>query len=187
MTDEELLKSYRGGNLQACDTLLVRYKSKVLSIAHKFFLVGGDSEDLVQEGMCGLYSAVTSFTGDSGFSSYAYTCIKNRILDAVKKADSNKNLALNGSTPYGESGEPVDGNGFNPEELLIISETSGEFNELLKRSLSPFEYKALRMYADGATMTEIAKGLNKTYKQTDNALSRAKQKAKIVFGKKYRE
>lgn len=186
MTDEELLKEYRDGNAQACDELLVRYKSKVLSIAHKFFLVGGDAEDLVQEGMCGLYSAVTSFTGESGFSSYAYACIKNRMLDAVRKGESNKNLALNDSEPYGE-GEPVDGNGFNPEELLIISETNGEFNELLKRVLSPFEYKALSLYADGATITEIAAGLNKTYKQIDNALSRAKQKAKIVFGKKYGE
>ena len=79
LTEEELVSSFRGGDKSAGEELLVRYKNKVLSVARRFFLAGGDTDDLVQEGMCGLYSAMTSFEGGSGFSAYAYASIRNRI------------------------------------------------------------------------------------------------------------
>lgn len=181
MKDEELIALHRAGDNRACDELLDRYKNKVLKVARRFFLVGGDTEDLVQEGMCGLYSAITSFSGDGGFCSYAHACIKNRIIDAVKKSGSSKNTALNCFQPLSEDGEGGAAIVFSPEEALIGNEEAKEFSETMKRELSPLEYKAVCLYIDGATMTEISEALGKTYKQTDNALARAKNKLRKIL------
>lgn len=176
LTDEELVALFREGEKYAGEVLLVRYKNTVRAVARRFFLVGGDTEDLVQEGMCGLYSAMISFEGGSGFDRYAYACIKNRIRDAVKKSCSNKNSALNRSLPFLEDGDGLAAEQFSPEEALIGSETANEFSEIMKSSLSEMEYRAIRMYIDGAPISEISASLGSTYKQTDNALMRAKHK-----------
>lgn len=176
LSDEELIARFRAGDKKAGEEVLVRHKNSVLSVARKFFIAGGDVEDLVQEGMCGLYSAMISFDGTGGFSPYAYACIKNRILDAVKRARADKNSALEHSTSLNECREGGTERSFSPEELLIGSEAASEFFIKLKGVLSPFEYRAICMYIDGANMAEICSALNKTYKQTDNALVRAKHK-----------
>ena len=182
-TDCELVTLFRGGEKGAGEELLGRYKNTVLSVARKFFLVGGDTEDLVQEGMCGLYSAITCFEGDSGFKSYAYACIKNRIRDAVKKSGNKKNYALNRFLPFFEDDAGVTGSEFSPEEALIGNETVNEFFEIMKSSLSPMEYKAICMYIEGSRIAEISVAINRTYKQTDNALMRAKHKLRRVLNK----
>ncbi|MDE5789101.1 MAG: sigma-70 family RNA polymerase sigma factor [Clostridia bacterium] len=182
-TDCELVALFRGGEKGAVEELLGRYKNTVLSVARRFFLIGGDTEDLVQEGMCGLYSAITCFEGDCGFKNYAYACIKNRIRDAVKKSGNNKNCALNRFLPLLEDGDGMTAAEFSPEEALIGSETVNEFFEIMKNSLSPMEYKAIRMYIDGLRISEISVALNRTYKQTDNALRRAKHKLRRVLNK----
>ena len=182
LSDEELVARFRTGDKRAGEEVLARYKNNVLSVARRFFLAGGDTEDLVQEGMCGLYSAMISFEGKSGFSAYAHACIRNRILDAVKKSCAYKNSALNDSAPFNEDGaEAVQS--FSPEELVIGSEAATEFFKKIKGALSPLEYRAICMYIDGATMAEICAALNKTYKQTDNALVRAKHKLVGIFTK----
>ncbi len=182
-TDEELVAAFRRGDKAAGEQLLTRNKNAVLSIARRFFLYGGDSEDLVQEGMCGLYSAMTSFEGASGFSAYAYSCVKNRILDAVRRSGSNKNLALNGFIPLGEGEDALPSTEFSPEEKLLGSEEKREFTEIMKGALSPLEYRAICLYIDGCTLPEISAELNKTYKQTDNAIARAKSKLRRVYEK----
>ena len=179
-SEEELVALFRSGDKCAGEELLVRYKNRVLATARRFFLYGGDAEDLVQEGMCGLYSAMMSFESDSGFSAYAYACIRNRILDAVKKSENGKNSALNGCAYINDDGE-LPAEEYSPEDKLIYSETAEEFTEIMKRVLSPFEYSAMRMYIDGATMAEIARSTGKTYKQTDNALARPKNKMRRVL------
>lgn len=179
MTEEQLILSFRGGDKAAGEELLVRYKNKVLSIARRFFLVGGDTDDLVQEGMCGLYSAMTSFEGNSGFPAYAYACIKNRILDAVKKSESSKNAALNGSSPISAADSKADC--INPEEMLIDDENECETAQKMQSVLSDLEYKVIRMYVDGATMSEIVSSLRLTYKQADNAIMRAKNKLRALY------
>ena len=183
ISDEELVSRFRAGDKKAGEEVLVRYKNSVLSVARRFFLAGGDTEDLVQEGMCGLYSAMISFDGTSGFSPYAHACIRNRIFDAVKKSCTDKNSALNESKPFNECEEGGAENSFSPEELLLGSEAESEFFRKMKGVLSPLEYKAICMYIDGATMSEICSALNKTYKQTDNALVRAKHKLVGVLTK----
>lgn len=181
--DEELVSLFRDGEKGAGEELLVRYKNTVLSVARRFFLVGGDTEDLVQEGMCGLYSAIISFDGESGFNNYAYACIKNRICDAVKKSSNKKNSALNRFLPFFEDNEGMAVSEFSPEEALIDSETVSEFFEIMNRFLSPMEYRAICMYIEGSPIAEISVALNRTYKQTDNALMRAKHKLRRVLNK----
>ncbi len=181
MTEEVLVRAFRKGDKYAGEELLVRYKNKVLSVARRFFLIGGDTDDLVQEGMCGLYSAMTTFTGESGFSSYAYACIKNRILDAVRKSSGAKNAALNDSSPITEADGEI--GLINPEEILIEGEDESETAQKMQSVLSDLEYKVIKMYVDGATMSEIVSSSGLTYKQADNALSRAKNKLRALYGR----
>lgn len=178
--DERLIELFRQGDGEACEELLNRYKNKVLAIARCYFLSGGDTEDLVQEGMCGLYSAMTSFNGESGFAPYAHACIRNRIIDAVKHSLGNVQPVI--LKPFSEDEEGGAVSAFSPEDALINSEDRREFTDIMKKSLSPLEYKAVALYANGATMAEMASALNLTYKQTDNALARAKRKLKNIIG-----
>ena len=181
-SDEALVKLFRQGNQRACDEILYRYKNRVLALSRRFFLAGGDAEDLAQEGMCGLYSAMLSFEGEAGFSAYANASVKNRILDALKKSASKKNSAVSDSVSYEDSQQTLNAV-FTPEDALIDSENLTEYRAVMKRELSPLEYKTICAYIDGATMNEICLSLNKNYKQIDNALSRAKHKLSKVFVK----
>ena len=181
-SDEALVKLFRQGDRRACEEILYRYKNRVLALARRFFLTEGDVEDLAQEGMCGLYSAMLSFEGDTGFSSYANACVKNRILDSIKKYSSRKNSAVADSISY-EDDQQAASTVSTPEDALIGSESLSEFRAVMQRELSSLEYKTICAYIDGATMNEICLMLNKTYKQVDNALSRAKNKLRKIFVK----
>lgn len=178
-TDEKLFETFRGGDKSAGEELLVRYKNIVRSVAHKFFLVGGDTDDLVQEGMCGLYAAMTSFEGETGFAAYAYTSIKNRIIDAVKQTERMKYSALNDSVPITQAKGKA--TCIDPEAMLIDIENEREMLKKMQSALSTLEYKVIRMYIDGATMAEIASLLNLEYKQADNAVMRAKGKLRKLY------
>lgn len=178
--DELLVKLFRQGNQRACDELLYRYKSKALAMSRQYFYACGDAEDLAQEGMCGLYSAMLSFEGDAGFAAYAVASVKNRILDALKKSSSLKHSMAADSVSYEDDQQAITAV-FTPEDTLIGRESISEFKEVMKRELSSLEYKTICAYIDGATMNEICQSLNKSYKQIDNALSRAKQKLSKFF------
>ncbi len=178
LTDEQLIAAFHGGDGNACEEVLNRYKNKVLVIARRYFLYGNSTEDLVQEGMCGLYSAMMSFKGESGFAPYAYACIRNRIYDLLKRSSGEVPAEVQEQlSVVGERELPV---GVTPEDALIDSEESRELSELLKSCLSGLELRAVEMYVDGATMNEMTKALNITYKQLDNALTRAKRKLKNI-------
>lgn len=180
MTDEELALACQSGDKQALEQLYIRYKPYVLKIARRFFLSGGETEDLVQEGTHGLYSAVSGFKeGSASFSAYAYKCIKNRILDAVKKSAGNKHSALNNFLPIIEIGEEWATE--SPEDEIIMLEDKRELLLKMSKSLSAFEFKAIEMYTEGMTMAEISSALKKTPKSVDNALNRAKNKLQKVI------
>lgn len=181
MTDNELISAFRGGDLSACEQLLNKYKPIVLRVARRFFLSGGETEDLVQEGMCGLYSAMQKFQrGD--FAPYAYSCIKNRIIDAVKHSESYKNLALNSSLSIDGGTLNLVSGAVNPEDEVIKSESRDELTALMRKYLSPLEYRVMSMYVDGASMSEMCSALNKNYKSVDNAISRSKNKLQRILG-----
>lgn len=181
MSDEELVHALQEGDKSAWEKLYTKYKPIVLSIARRFFLSGGETEDLVQEGMCGLYSAVTGFRPESGaFSTYANKCIKNRIVDAVKMSNGAKHSALNNFLPIMEVGNSWISND-NPEDEVIGRESKKEILQKMSKVLSSLEFKAIIMYTDGLSMTEISSALGKNTKSIDNAINRAKNKLQGIL------
>ena len=179
IADEELAFAAQGGDRSAAETLLEKYKNAVRGIARGYFLEGGDGEDLVQEGMIGLYSAITGYReGGMSVKNFAYLCIHRRIMTAVKSASRQKHLALNRYVPLVNA----DGQGTdivseeNPETILIGGEERGEFLRLLREQLSPAEYEALLSYMEGLSIAEIAARTGKREKSVENAVQRAKKK-----------
>ena len=176
MTDEQLVALCKRGDKVAWEQLYERYKPRVLKIARRFFLSGGETEDLVQEGMCGLYSAVNGFVQDkANFSAFASSCIRNRIVDAVKKSGRAKHSALNNFLPIVEVGEDLISSD-TPEDELIMREDKRELLHKMSKILSSREFKAVVMYTDGMTLSEISSALDKNIKSVDNAINRAKHK-----------
>ena len=180
-TDEELVLLSRGGNEQATEELLRRYSGLVRSCARRYFLIGGETEDLIQEGMIGLCRAIRNYDGEregcSSFKNFAYLCISRQILDAVKKASKANAEALPLNGGMAESG-------MSPEDILILSDEQKEFRQKMSKVLSDFEFKVMTMYMDGMTCAEICEATGKSAKSVDNALQRSKRKLLDIILKK---
>lgn len=176
MTDEQLILSARSGDKTAEGELLNKYSTLAKAISAGFFISGATDEDLFQEGMVGLYSAIGGYDLNSGtnFSTYAYKCIRNAVLDAVKKSLGAKHAALNNFVPIVEIAH--DRIISDPEDELIRREQRREFLQKISRILSSFEFKATVMYIDGLSASEIAATMDKSPKSVSNALTRAKLK-----------
>lgn len=176
MTDEQLILSARSGDKTAEGELLNKYSTLAKAISAGFFISGATDEDLFQEGMVGLYSAIGGYDLNSGtnFSTYAYKCIRNAVLDAVKKSLGAKHAALNNFVPIVEIAD--DRIISDPEDELIRREQRREFLQKISRILSSFEFKATVMYIDGLSASEIAATMDKSPKSVSNALTRAKLK-----------
>lgn len=179
--DEELVALSRAGDKQATETLLLRHVGLVRSLARGFFLVGGETEDLLQEGMIGLYNAIGDYKPDSGnsFKNFARLCVSRRILDAVRVAASKKNAPLNGYvalTDWLWLGEP-----FSAEDKLILSDEKREFKQRISKELSDFEFKVTMMYMDGMSCSEICEATGKSAKSVDNAIQRSKKKLQTIL------
>jgi RNA polymerase sporulation-specific sigma factor len=172
-TDEELVLLFRSGGEGAMEELFRRHSGLVRSCARRYFLIGGETEDLIQEGMIGLYRAMGSYDGNregsSSFKNFAYLCISRQILDAVKRASKS------GAEAYSLNGGMAE-RGLDPEELLILSDEQKEFRQKMSRELSDFEFKVMTMYMDGMTCAEICETTGKSAKSVDNALQRSKRK-----------
>ena len=167
------------GDALATDELMLRYNRAVLARARQFFLAGGETEDLVQEGMMGLFNAVHDYKREMGksFKNFAYLCVTRRIYDAIGKMTAKKNAVLTESVPLFDKKvlEMLD-EGQSPEESVIDSEAHEEFEIKLMKLLSDFEYRVLKMYMVGMTYTQICEATKKPFKSVDNALVRAKKK-----------
>ena len=182
MTDEELILKSRNGDRLTQEEILNKYIGLVHAIAARFFLHGGENEDLVQEGMVGLYSAVNGFEeGGANFSSYAYACIRNAVLSAIKKSLGAKNAALNDFVPIVEIGEEI--SSVSPEDEIIRRENRREFLQKISKSLSSTEFKAIVMQLDGMSVAEISSAVGKPQKSVSNALARAKAKLVKLYRK----
>lgn len=179
MTEEELVYLARTDKA-AQEQLFKKYEPLVKSVAARFFLNGGERQDLVQEGFVGLYSAVNCFdAGGAGFSSYAYACIRNAIVDAVKKSLGAKYSALNNFVPIVEIGGEISPD--SPEDEIIRRESRSEFLQKISKNLSSLEFKAIVMQLDGMSAGEIADALEKPVKSVNNALARAKSKLEKLY------
>lgn len=191
LRDEELIKLYREGNEDAIDIIFERYKYLVRKKAKAMFIAGGDNDDLIQEGMIGLYKAVRDYDEDkqTAFSTFAGMCINRHIMSAVTASNRMKNMPLNSYVSFdapanddAQSGAKLieilmPDNEQNPEYLFIDREHTRLLEDKLINALSPYEKKVLDMYLEGKDYIQIAKELDKQPKSVDNAIQRIKKKA----------
>lgn len=189
LCDEQLVFMSVNGNREAEETILHRYKSYVKSKARTYYLIGADNDDIVQEGMIGLYKAVRDFNPEKNitFKTFADVCITRQILTAIRTANRNKHIPLNGSLSMNapvfdeESGTTFINliqhtSVSNPEEIYIIDETLREIKNDISKRLSGFESRVLELYLEGLSYVEISETMNKSMKSVDNALQRIKKK-----------
>ena len=154
LTDEQLVALSQHKDENAIEELFNRYKYIVSAIAHSYFLNGGDSEDLIQEGLFAVFKAISSFNAKANFKTYVYTCVKNRIFSVIKSSNRNKNLPLNNylSISGGVESDNLDKNkaiidkNFSPEETYINLEAENELKGKISKVLSEYEYKILVYY-----------------------------------------
>lgn len=188
-SDEAIIQSIRNGDEQAQEYILNKYKPLVKAKSRAYFLIGADREDIIQEGMIGLYKAIRDYRREknTSFRSFAELCINRQIITAIKAATRQKHLPLNS---YVSLNKPVFDNDLentyidmikeesvlNPETVLIGQENKNFIEAQIMKRLSPFETRVLFLYLQGRSYFEISKILTKTEKSIDNALQRIKRK-----------
>ena len=181
-SDEYLAASAASGNISAQDALFARYKNFVKKAARPYFIIGADHDDLVQEGMIGLYKAIRQYhpNNEASFSTYAGICIKNQILTAIKTAARKKHGPLNTYVSIDHENPEIlqiIDNTANPENTLTEQEDRQIFNKLILASLSPLESAILTYFLEGLSYAEIAEKQGIPTKSVDNALFRIRRKA----------
>lgn len=201
-SDDEIIVLIRGGDSYAMDYMLTKYKNLVKNKAKALFLIGGDKEDLIQEGMIGLYKAIRDYSAekDSSFYSFADLCISRQMYSAIKASNRKKNIPLNTYvslyTPaYSENADfeeketladvVIQNKISNPEELVIDKESTSMLEYELVRHLSQFEKTVLDLYLHDYSYLQIADKLKKEPKSIDNALQRIRLKLNTVLKELY--
>lgn len=186
LTDDELAVISKNDTL-AEEELFSRYKKIVRQISRSYFITNGDDEDLLQEAMIGLHSAIVSYDKEQGsFHSFANLCIKRRLLSAVKLSNSHKNKMFNNSISLNEEGGINNSDGEcifivpstdpSPDENLKQKEDYKKLQNYINENLSKYEKKVLNLYLAGLSYSEIAFSLKTTSKSVENALSRLRLK-----------
>ena len=196
MTDEQLLCDYKNGNQEIMDYLMVKYKFMVRKKARAMYLLGGENEDLIQEGMIGLIKAVRDFdvTQKTSFSSFAELCVSRQMYSAIEASNRKKHLPLNSYISlYEDSEQEGEGRSLplidtiesskenDPEVLYFGKEYTEAFAEQLKELLSPLENHVLYLHLMGTDYRTIAELLGKSPTSVDNALQRIKTKAQKIL------
>lgn len=194
-SDETLIDMYRVGNETAIETLFDRYKNLVRKKAKAMYIAGGDSDDLIQEGMIGLYKAARGYDESKGtFCSFASLCIDRQIMTAVTASNREKNVPLNNYVSFEMPAYNDDDNenvmkladvitpaaDQNPEFIFIDNEYTRTFEEKLQKELSSLEKEVLHFHMEGKDYRQIAQILDKPAKSIDNALQRIKAKANKI-------
>lgn len=195
ISDEELIDRLRNGEEQITDYICDKYKNLVRSKAKSMFILGGDNEDLIQEGMIGLFKAVRDYDSgrDASFYTFADLCISRQMYTAVQASKRQKHIPLNsyvsfyGSTNEGDREDNSllealeDPAKLNPEEMFLDKERVAYLQQMIEQELSPFEKQVLDLYMTGMSYVQIAKVLGRDEKSTDNALQRLKGKIKKIL------
>jgi RNA polymerase sporulation-specific sigma factor len=197
MMDEAIVEAARQGNAGAQEYLINKYKNFVRAKARSYFLIGADREDIIQEGMIGLYKAIRDFRHDklASFRAFAELCITRQIITAIKTATRQKHIPLNSYVSlnkpiYDEESDRtlmdvISGNKVtDPEELVISREEYVDIENKMGEFLSDLEWKVLMSYLDGRSYQEIAKDLRRHVKSIDNALQRVKRKLERYLEKR---
>ncbi len=189
MIDEDVIQEAKAGSENALEYLINKYKSFVRAKARTYFLIGADREDIIQEGMIGLFKAIRDYKGDklSSFRAFAELCITRQIITAIKTATRQKHIPLNS---YVSLNKPIfdeesdrtlmdvisEENISDPEELVINREEFLGIENKMGEILSSLEWEVLTSYLEGKSYQEIAEDLDRHVKSIDNALQRVKRK-----------
>jgi RNA polymerase sporulation-specific sigma factor len=189
LDDNEVIALVQQGNSRALDFLINKYKNFVRAKARTYFLIGADREDIIQEGMIGLYKAIRDYDGEklSSFKGFAELCVTRQIITAIKTATRQKHLPLNSYVSldkpiYDEESDRTlldviaGSKAIDPQELLVNREKFGDLETKLSELLSELEKQVLHLYLDGQTYQEISVELKRHVKSIDNALQRVKRK-----------
>lgn len=197
-SDEELILRLRDGEDSITDLIMDKYKDLVRKKAGSMYILGADREDLIQEGMIGLFKAIRDYDSgrDASFATFADLCVSRQMYTAVQASGRQKHLPLN---TYISLSQPADGEngtgdaelgglfagsaGGNPEEALIDKENVEYLERMIERELSPFEKQVLDLYRTGMPYGQIARVLGRDEKSTDNALQRIKNKLRRALQK----
>lgn len=201
ISDEELLSRFRAGEQDIIDYIMEKYKNLVRKNAKAMYLLGGDSEDLIQEGMIGLFKAVRDYRMDkeTSFYSFADLCISRQMYSAVTADRRMKHMPLNTYISlYAKQENDIYGDNAaelieqlhslyidNPETLVISQENANILQEKLENNLSKFEQEVIVLYLAGNNYTQIAKLMDRTPKSIDNALQRIRTKMTHILNKSY--
>ncbi|MCD5413395.1 MAG: RNA polymerase sporulation sigma factor SigH [Clostridiales bacterium] len=189
LPDETIVEDAKNGDTSALNLLINKYRNFVRAKARSYFLIGADKEDIIQEGMIGLYKAIRDYKPDklASFRAFAELCITRQIITAIKTATRQKHIPLNSYVSlnkpiYDEesertlldviSGQKVT----DPEELIICREELGHIENKIGEVLSDFEWKVLMLYLQGRSYQEMSLDLKRHVKSIDNALQRVKRK-----------
>ena len=188
-SDEELVEAVRVGDSEALEYLINKYRNFVRAKARSYFLIGADREDIIQEGMIGLYKAIRDFRGDklASFKAFAELCITRQIITAIKTATRQKHIPLNSYVSLDKPIYEEDSDrtlldvicvsqASDPEELIINREEFSGLEDKMSEILSELERQVLMLYLDGRSYQEIAVDLRRHVKSIDNALQRVKRK-----------
>ncbi|HBU85086.1 MAG TPA: RNA polymerase sporulation sigma factor SigH [Paenibacillus sp.] len=188
-SDEDIVEAVREGESEALEFLINKYRNFVRAKARSYFLIGADREDIIQEGMIGLYKSIRDFKGDklASFKAFAELCITRQIITAIKTATRQKHIPLNSYVSldkpiYDEESDRtlldvICGTQVSdPEELIINQEEFVGLEDKMSEILSDLERKVLMLYLDGRSYQEIAVDLDRHVKSIDNALQRVKRK-----------
>ena len=195
LTDEEIVAiCQEENNHHATDYIVQRYKNFVRSKARSYFLMGADKEDIIQEGMIGLYKATRDFNQDHevSFKAFAELCITRQIISAIKGASRQKHIPLNSyislnKPAYDDSERTLievleTEKNLDPQEVVINREQYALIKEVMEAVLSPLEWDVLRGYMDAKSYQEMAEEHHRSVKSIDNALQRVKKKMEVYFG-----
>jgi RNA polymerase sporulation-specific sigma factor len=200
LPEEVLIQRAQAQDYDAMDALMQRYKGIVRKRARSLFIIGGDQDDLMQEGMIGLFKAIQDYdkSKEAVFSTFAELCISRQLYSAVKSSNRKKNIPLNTyvsiySPVYSEQGEETEGSfmvdhsleaaELSPEEILIDRENVCSLRCKIEECLSAMEKQVFDLYMEGMTYQEIARHLDKEPKSIDNALQRIKSKVNKALNK----
>lgn len=193
-TDEEMVKMAQEGSSTAAEHLIAKYKELAKVKSTKYYIIGGDKEDVVQEGMIGIFKAIREFdeTKEASFKTFAEICINRQIISAIRKANMQKHQILNESVSLSQEQSPIDGNvtleemtgstDDNPESLMLMREIVEYLRNDNDKLFSPMEKKVLDKMLQGKKYKEIATELGKSDKSVDNAIQRIKKKIYNYMG-----
>jgi RNA polymerase sporulation-specific sigma factor len=189
LEDHVLIEMFHNGDVDSLDLLINKYQNLVRAKSRTYFLIGGDKDDIIQEGMIGLYKAIRDFNVEkvTSFKSFAELCITRQIITAIKTATRQKHVPLNSSVSLDKPINDMESNStlmdmipeeriMNPETFLINQEKAADMEQKITKVLSDLERRVSALYMEGLSYVEISEELNIPVKSIDNALQRIKRK-----------